>query len=70
MFLILFDTFYILKTDVFIHECAFKIQQFTANDCAYFKGLGWVSLRWSQVYVKTRGKIDYIVIFPGGNSTI
>ena len=29
MFLILFDTFYILKTDVFIHECAFKIQQFT-----------------------------------------
>ena len=23
MFLILFDTFYILKTDVFIHECTF-----------------------------------------------
>ena len=23
MFLILFDTFHILKTDVFIHECAF-----------------------------------------------
>jgi hypothetical protein len=35
---------------------------------AYFKGLGWVSLRWSQVYVKTRGKIDYIAIFPGGSS--
>ena len=30
----------------------------------------WVSLRWSQVYVKTRGKIDYIAIFPRGNSTI
>jgi hypothetical protein len=26
---------------------------------AYFKGLGWVSLRWSQVYVKTRGKIEF-----------
>ena len=26
--------------------------------------------RDSQVYVKTRGKIDYIAIFPGGNSTL
>jgi hypothetical protein len=39
-------------------------------ELAYFKGLGWVSLRWSQGYIKTRGKIDYITIFPGWNSTI
>ena len=39
-------------------------------ELAYFKGLGWVSLRCSQGYVKTRGKIDYIAIFPGGNFTL